>query len=114
MTDLVVDLAALDSLTRNLDAIRSRLSSNTNDLDGYRGELGSGELEHALDSFHRNWKDGRAKIDANAGAVCKAGADISANLRQVDADLANGLRASMTGGPTVRRHDATVTVHGAQ
>ncbi len=110
MPDLAVDLAALDSLIRNLEAIRGQLHDGRNALDAHRGQLGSGDLEHALDSFHGHWKDGRKQIDANATAVCKAGADIAANLRHVDGELARQLTSQMQGGPQVTSHDATVTV----
>lgn len=98
---LVVDLDGLEAFAGNLDSIRSRMNGTRSLVDGYAGDLGSAEVEGALDDFESNWSDGRKKIDENAGRLATMAREAAKGLRQADDDLAQGIEdAAVRSGPT--------------
>jgi hypothetical protein len=62
VAELYVDVDALTELSRQLKAVKESLRGAKDDVDAYRGRLGSETIEEALDDFVHDWKDGRKKI----------------------------------------------------
>lgn len=86
-----VDLSGLDALASNLASIRSTMNATRSTLGYYHGQLGSAEIESALDDFEHDWSDGRRKIDENANKLATMASESARVLRQVDADLTTNL-----------------------
>lgn len=91
MVDLAVDLDALDTLASSLDSIRTRMNATRTVLDGFRGEMGSADVEGALFDFEEGWKDGREKIDGNAAALATMARESARVFREADNELRDAL-----------------------
>jgi hypothetical protein len=91
LVDLAVDLDALDTLATSLDSIRTRMNATRTVLDGFQGDLGSGDVESALYDFEEGWKDGREKIDGNAEALATMARESARVFREADDGLRDAL-----------------------
>jgi hypothetical protein len=98
---LSVDLDGLERLASDLESIRSRMNATRSLLDSFGGDLGSGKVSDALNSFEHNWHDGRKKIDHNAERLSKMAGESARAIRKTDGDLATNLTQA-TGGSAPR------------
>lgn len=94
---LKVDLDGLESFASQLKSIKERMNGTRSMFDSYRGDLGSGEVAGALDSFEHNWKDGRKQIDGHLEGLAKMAEQAVREIRKVDQDLAGKLKESVKG-----------------
>lgn len=99
MADLVVDLDGMSSLASTLTRIGERLDAARSELRGASDELGDEQVVSALERFEHRWRDGREDIRENGEALATMLTESVRTYRQVDSDLAAGIRTSVT-GPT--------------
>ncbi len=62
MSEIYVDTEALGQLRTKLKSISVALENAKDDVNAYDAELGSKKIDHALNDFISDWKDGRKKI----------------------------------------------------
>lgn len=98
MPDLSVDLDGLRTLSTTLAGVRSDLDATRRVIDAARDEVGSDVVYDALDSFESKWDDGRGQIDKNMQAMQEILDESVRAYEQTDEELADGLRASTSGG----------------
>lgn len=98
MPDLSVDLDGLRTLSTTLAGVRSDLDATRRVIEAARDEVGSDVVYDALDSFESKWDDGRGQIDKNMQAMQEILDESVRAYEQADAELADGLRASTSGG----------------
>lgn len=98
MPDLSVDLDGLRTLSTTLAGVRSDLDATRRVIEAARDEVGSDVVYDALDSFESRWDDGRGQIDKNLQAMQEILDESVRAYEQTDAELADGLRASTSGG----------------
>lgn len=98
MPDLSVDLDGLRTLSTTLAGVRSELDATRRVIEAARDEVGSDVVYDALDSFESKWDDGRGQIDKNMQAMQEILDESVRAYEQTDAELADGLRASTSGG----------------
>jgi hypothetical protein len=60
---------SLRALAGRLDDIHSELTATGSVISGYRGLLGSPDVDNALDDFFSNWSDGMNKIEGHLDGV---------------------------------------------
>jgi hypothetical protein len=95
--NLKVDLGGLEDFASQLKSIKDRMNGTRSMFDSYRGELGSGEVADALDSFESNWEDGRKQIDGHLEGLSKMAEQAVREIRKSDQELANELEKSTKG-----------------
>lgn len=98
MPDLSVDLDGLRTLSTTLAGVRSDLDATRRVIEAARDEVGSDVVYDALDSFESKWDDGRGQIDKNMQAMQEILDESVRAYEQTDEELADGLRASTSGG----------------
>ncbi len=98
MPDLSVDLDGLRTLSTTLAGVRSDLDATRRVIEAARDEVGSDVVYDALDSFESRWDDGRGQIDKNMQAMQEILDESVRAYEQTDQELADGLRASTSGG----------------
>lgn len=98
MPDLSVDLDGLRTLSTTLAGVRSELDATRRVIEAARDEVGSDVVYDALDSFESKWDDGRGQIDKNMQAMQEILDESVRAYEQTDEELADGLRASTSGG----------------
>ena len=98
MPDLSVDLVGLRTLSTTLAGVRSELDATRRVIEAARDEVGSDVVYDALDSFESKWDDGRGQIDKNMQAMQEILDESVRAYEQTDEELADGLRASTSGG----------------
>lgn len=98
MPDLSVDLDGLRTLSTTLAGVRSELDATRRVIEAARDEVGSDVVYDALDSFESRWDDGRGQIDKNMQAMQEILDESVRAYEQTDEELADGLRASTSGG----------------
>lgn len=98
MPDLSVDLDGLRTLSTTLAGVRSDLDATRRVIEAARDEVGSDVVYDALDSFESRWGDGRGQIDKNMQAMQEILDESVRAYEQTDEELADGLRASTSGG----------------
>jgi hypothetical protein len=98
MPDLSVDLDGLRTLSTTLAGVRSDLDATRRVIEAARDEVGSDVVYDALDSFESRWDDGRGQIDKNMQAMQEILDESVRAYEQTDEELADGLRASTSGG----------------
>ena len=98
MPDLSVDLHGLRTLSTTLAGVRSELDATRRVIEAARDEVGSDVVYDALDSFESKWDDGRGQIDKNMQAMQEILDESVRAYEQTDEELADGLRASTSGG----------------
>lgn len=98
MPDLSVDLDGLRTLSATLAGVRSELDATRRVIEAARDEVGSDVVYDALDSFESKWDDGRGQIDKNMQAMQEILDESVRAYEQTDEELADGLRASTSGG----------------
>lgn len=98
MPDLSVDLDGLRTLSNTLAGVRSDLDATRRVIEAARDEVGSDVVYDALDSFESKWDDGRGQIDKNMQAMQEILDESVRAYEQTDEELADGLRASTSGG----------------
>lgn len=96
MGDLEVDLDGLAGLAAALDRIGDRLERAKAELRGAEDALGDEQVVDGVERFEDRWRDGRKDIRENAEVLGRMLTDSAAAYRQVDSDLAAGLRTSVT------------------
>ena len=98
MPDLSVDRDGLRTLSTTLAGVRSDLDATRRVIEAARDEVGSDVVYDALDSFESKWDDGRGQIDKNMQAMQEILDESVRAYEQTDEELADGLRASTSGG----------------
>lgn len=98
MPDLSVDLDGLRTLSATLAGVRSNLDATRRVVEAARDAVGSDVVYDALDAFESNWDDGRGQIDKNMQAMREILEESVRAYEQTDAELADGLRDSLTAG----------------
>ena len=98
MPDLSVDRDGLRTLSTRLAGVRSDLDATRRVIEAARDEVGSDVVYDALDSFESKWDDGRGQIDKNMQAMQEILDESVRAYEQTDEELADGLRASTSGG----------------
>jgi hypothetical protein len=93
-----VDLDGLRTLSTTLAGVRSDLDATRRVIEAARDEVGSDVVYDALDSFESRWDDGRGQIDKNMQAMQEILDESVRAYEQTDQELADGLRASTSGG----------------
>jgi rubrerythrin len=94
VTDLYVDVDALNELSRQLNQIKSSLEQAPDAPHAHGGRLGSQKMEGALGDFISGWKDGRKKIiDAIGGLLGQIQAAIDTYEQQEKALSAAGKKS---------------------
>jgi hypothetical protein len=78
--------------------VRSDLDATRRVIEAVRDEVGSDVVYDALDSFESRWDDGRGQIDKNMQAMQEILDESVRAYEQTDEELADGLRASTSGG----------------
>lgn len=96
MGDLVVDLGGLARLASALDRIGDRLESARSELSGVSDALGDEQVVDGLERFEERWRDGRQELRENAQTLSTMLQESVRTYTDVDADLAAGLRASVS------------------
>ena len=98
MPDLSVDLDGLRTLSTTLTGVRADLDATRRVIEAARDEVGSDVVYDALDAFENAWDDGRGQIDKNMQAMQEILDESVRAYEQTDQELADGLRASTSGG----------------
>jgi hypothetical protein len=98
MPDLSVDLDGLRTLSTTLAGVRADLDATRRVIEAARDEVGSDVVYDALDAFESAWGDGRGQIDKNMQAMQEILDESVRAYEQTDQELADGLRASTSGG----------------
>jgi uncharacterized protein YukE len=92
MTDLAVDVDALQSFGDQLGSIRTRMNAAREWTHQYDGQMGASEVENALHDFAGGWKDGRKEIDDSLKALSDMLHSSAQQFRDTDKALADALK----------------------
>ena len=92
MTDLQVDVDALDRFGGQLESIRTRMNAAREWTHHYDGQMGAKEVEDALHDFASGWKDGRKEIDGSLKALSDMLKNSADNFRKMDQGLADAAK----------------------
>ena len=99
MTDLAVDVDALEGFGGQLESIRTRMDAARDWTHQYDGQMGASEVEHGLHDFSDGWKDGRKEIDGSLKALSDMLTNSAQTFRQTDTALAQALQPQQQAPP---------------
>ncbi len=92
MADLKVSYDKLEESNRNLKAINHELDTTGDHQKDISGELGSGDMAHAMHDFADNWTYHRNKLQEKIKALAEMSEKTMQHFRQVDHKLASGFK----------------------
>jgi uncharacterized protein len=88
---LQADLAGLSELSKNLGSIATKIDGTQNAFVAATFELGSMNIEGALEDFERTWDVGRKRIHDDIDALGSMLSDSVATYSQADEQIADAL-----------------------
>lgn len=91
MNKIVVDVAALQSLSSSLSSVASDFDSANASADSIAGAVGHESLAGTVRSFAHGWDDRRHKIGEAMRALSTASSEVAAAWIQIDQDGAAAL-----------------------
>lgn len=94
MADLILDLAALEQLKSDLDAVVSDFKGADDFSDDVADATGSDDLRDPVRDFAHKWNDKRKKMTESIEALQAQIAGIADGFGKVDAGFAKGLHDS--------------------
>lgn len=86
--DLKVSYDWLQQTGSNLKAIKSELDNINENQDGLAGDLGSGDMAHAMDDFCNNWGYHRRKLTDQVSNVAEMAEKTMEAFQDADSKLA--------------------------
>ena len=99
---LQADLAGLSELSKNLASIATKIDGTQNAFVEATFDLGSMDIEGALEDFERTWDVGRKRIHDDIDALGTMLGDSVATYTQTDEQIAAALKPDDT--PTPESH----------
>ncbi len=90
MADLKVSYDRLEESCRNLAAIKHELDTTGDHQSDISGELGSGDMAHAMKDFADNWDYHRHKLLDKIQAMHEMSDQVMEKFTDVDRKLASG------------------------
>jgi hypothetical protein len=79
---------SLRDLAGRLDGVYGEMRATGTVIGGYRGLLGSPEVDDALDDFFNDWSDGMKKIEGHLEGVVQRLRAAADAYEQTDQDIA--------------------------
>lgn len=105
---LQADLAGLTELSSNLGSIATQIDGTQNAFLAATFDLGSVNIEAALEGFERTWDVGRTRIHDDINALGTMLSDSVKTYQQTDDQIAQALTAE--DAPPVQRHGGRAPV----
>lgn len=99
MSDLKLDMAVLDQLKADLNAIVKEFDDADDVSDDAGDVTGHDQLAHDLHDFAHRWNDKRKKMLDDVKALAKSVAEIADNFDKTDRELAKALEQAAASGP---------------
>lgn len=91
MTTFHVTPQDLRDLHGRLARIKDELTSTGSTIEGYHGELGSADIDNALDGFFSSWSNGMNRIESHMKDVLTRLAAAADNYEHTDQAIGNAI-----------------------
>jgi hypothetical protein len=93
MSDLLIDLAGLEQLHKELDRIKAVFDSAACDGTHLGSAVGNDALQARVEGFQSSWDDRRRKISESLGVISGTAHRISVTFHELDGKLASVFEA---------------------
>ncbi|MBK4348409.1 hypothetical protein [Lacisediminihabitans changchengi] len=99
MTDVILDLALLEQLKSDLDAVVREFTNADDFSNDVADATGHDELHSHVEDFAHKWNDKRAKMTENVAALQQQVGAVYDGFSQTDQGLAKALEDAANSGP---------------